>query len=149
MTANFTLSVSADTRGAYKLLNQINKDIEKMDRVEVLKVGQLAFQYARAIAPYRTGATMRAITMKGTNQYQTKLTAGDGHIGKKGGEPDKQWRGQHFNLTYWMHHSAKALSHIRSGNPRFMIATALYIEKRFYIDTKESTDKLVMKWKSY
>jgi hypothetical protein len=89
----------------------------------VQELGELGKQYARARAPYYSGATFRNIVlMRGKGKYEARIlaknpTANDGH----------SRRIANFNLVRWMHQSPKAEHHIKSGDRQFMYSTRRYL----------------------
>ena len=135
------ININVNSQRAYRKLQRLEKEIGSVSRIGVKQAGELAKLYAKSIAPYKSGKTMRAITTKGSNQYKTKIVAKDGH-------PEKYYAGKtgrKFNLTYWLHFSAKAESYIKHGEAKFMFLTYAYINKKFKIEMRKQFYQMAAK----
>lgn len=97
---------------------------------------KLGAAHAKAIAPKLTGATARQI-----KTFRHKKSSGyTATIVSQNSTPNKKWRGQVFSLPRWMAESARAISHIHSGNPGYMQATVAYLQmQKRKVARQEST----------
>lgn len=125
MVVNIKLSV--DTQRAIARLKRAENTLEKGSVRELNATANVGKRVAFDLAPKNTGKTAKAIKMapvtgrKGSRKVATVIA--------KNGHPHKTWKGEKFNLTYWMHYSGKAVNHIKTGEPRFMFKAGEIVKK--------------------
>lgn len=122
------VSITADFSGAFKKLKRASKKIDSGAQEAVNEIGELGKNYARSIAPYRTGQVYRNIKLFKGKAYEVKIQALN-PIRSYPGEPHQR-NIANFNLVRWMHTSPKARGHIKSGDPIFMTTTARYLRAK-------------------
>ena len=103
---------------AIRKMNTLRKPLEKESIITLEQLGEFGKGLAVGYAPFRTGITARSIVSKSDvdNLSVTITSEPTSHDGSR-----KNFK--NFSLVRWMHTSNKALSHIRTGNPRFMYQT--------------------------
>lgn len=124
--ARNVIQLQADISRAKKRFRILAEKFEREGQLSVRELADMGKQYARQIAPYYSGATVRHIKLfRGKTRFESYVqaqnpTRSDGH----------RRRISNFNLVRWMHQSPKAQSHIYSGDPQFMFTTRQYLSER-------------------
>ena len=100
---------------AIRKMNTLRKRLEKESVVTLEQLGEFGKGLAIGYAPFHTGITARSIVSKPDVDSLSVTISSEptSHDGSR-----KSFK--NFSLVRWMHTSQKALSHIRTGNPRFM-----------------------------
>lgn len=136
-----TATTSADTSGAEKKFLALERDILKGADESLETVGDAGKQFARSKAPYLSGQTFRKIKLLRGDGMEVKIVATnilhDGHKRKFA----------RFDLTRWMHQSPRARSHIKSGDPKFMYATAAYLRRLAPVTVQKRYNRLLLKYR--
>ena len=108
------------TTNVNKIINDFKKKSAKLETgsVDALNATvETGKKVSYQLAPKDSGKTARAIkAAKVSSKNKRKVAT----VIARNGHPEKRWKGDKFNLTYWMHYSNKAPSHIRTGEARFM-----------------------------
>ncbi len=121
------VKVSVRTSKAERKLRRAEKLILKTGNATVLELAQLGKQKARSVVPVFSGRThdfIRVLKTRGKDGIKARImafnpTKSDGHLR----------RIANFNLVRWMHTSARAARHIKSGDERFMFTTRNYLNR--------------------
>lgn len=118
--------VHVKTLGAKKKLLKLEKAYTQQGNRSVEMIGRMGKQFARSIAPFWSGKTFRNIVLKRGvkgQDFEVMIMAQNPTRGKVSPSLGP------FNLVRWMHTSRNAISHIKSGNPRFMFMTRSYLRR--------------------
>ena len=102
-------------------------DLAKTTPFDLAKTGAY---YAKSIAPYFTGATMKSISYSTTKGNEALLFV-DTNILKSNGT--NRGRSQPVNYVVMMHRTKGAMGrgkHITSGDPTFMFTTRRYLQQK-------------------
>lgn len=103
--------------GGERVFGKMTRKVRENTYQELRRALLDARRFAKAIAPVQSGKTMRAIS------FQSQRSTLSGTLVGREGHRDKTWGNEEFRLTEWMHTSPRALSHIKSGEPRFIYET--------------------------
>lgn len=126
-------------QSALQELGRLDKKIKQGSRLTLDEMGDLGKAYARSIVPYYSGETYRKIRKrKDYKNYGIVVLAGNP-------TPGKTWSGGKFNLVRWMHTSAKAKSHIKSGDAHFMFTTRDYLASKTSKIVTRNFNKVLIK----
>jgi hypothetical protein len=112
-----TVTVRVDRSQATRRLNKLLTAVSEAGTATANEMGEIGKAKAQRLAPYHSGQTFRAIKLVKAKGPEVLLLANnvlrDGHPRNI----------QNFDLTRWMHTSARARRHIHSGDPHFMYTT--------------------------
>ncbi len=137
------MATKVNTTGFRKKMRQLEKEVRSRSVATVEDLKDLGKNYARSIAPYETGFTVRSIegrveeTAKGPRSFvfikkSMKYRPNDGV--HRGGTNS-------FDLVRWMH-IPKNKGHFRSGEPQFMFKTKDYLQDKKGVVARGNFSKL-------
>jgi hypothetical protein len=125
--------MSVDRSRAEKKLNNLRRQLPQASAASLSQIAEYGRDYARTIAPYYTGRTMRLIKAQtGDSRYEARVVA-QNPTANDGKDAYRSFKGysRPFNLVRWMHTSPRARKHIRSGDRKFMYSTATVLRREF------------------
>ena len=112
-----------------KTLWQLATKYKKMETKIPLQLAKMGSYYAKGIAPYMTGATMKSISYNTTNGKEAMLFIDAGILKSHG---TNRFRKKPQNYVIIMHRTKGAMGkgkHITSGDPTFMYTTRRYLKQ--------------------
>lgn len=133
MASFIQIRYTVDDRNLKRKMARLDKGFKKAMAKSTSALGAKAKEYAKQRAPRDTGTVIRNIhyrTLDGGNRFV--LSANNPFGGGSNGKQPVRYPGRgarNFNLIRWMHTSAGAQSHIRTGDPKFMFATGEYLRR--------------------
>jgi len=114
-----------------RIMTIAQQKLVREGRLSGKELATLGMNYARYRAPYDTGRVFNHIDIQqpsGNNIYY-KIITRNPMIGAPKSYQFSPSRLANFNLIRWMHTSANAFKHIKSGSPVFMYDTKSFLER--------------------
>jgi hypothetical protein len=134
-------SVQVYDKGLERKFLRLEKELKDMGGRTTDFMMKLGVAHAKVVAPKRTGRTASLIIGK-RHERNGGFTA---TIISKNSTPNKKWNGGTFSLPRWLAESNRALSHIKTGNPRYMDATVAYLQMQKRKVARQGLTKINMR----